>query len=376
MKSFLYITSFVAFGLSAVCASDRAAKTIILDESGVKNLNIRTEWVEERDFEQTLFAIGRIEEIPASHSVLSSRVAGRVTQVHAFEGDTVAAGEPVAVIETRQLGDPPPSVTLHAPQGGLVTQSHIRLGQPVEPDAELMDFSDRSKLWAVAKIPEQAAAKVRVGSLAHIRVPALGDVQIDAKLIRFGVSANRESGTVEAIFEIENESGRLRPGLRAEFSVVTDRIPDVLAVPLESVQGDPTSRVVFVKDFDLENAFVRVPVVLGARSDRYVEVREGLFPGDEVVVNGAYSLMFAGGGQQISLKEALDAAHGHEHNEDGSEMTPEQRAAKKAEANTVAGAAHAHDDSPLSIWLLGYAAFMTVVSVILLQKLLNAKRAA
>ena len=54
-----------------------------------------------------------------------------------------------------------------------------------------------------------------------------------------------------------------------------------------------------------------------------------MFPGDDVVVNGAYSLNHAGSGSGLSLK-ALDAAHGHEHNEDGSEMTPAQRAARTA----------------------------------------------
>ncbi|MBT5706623.1 MAG: hypothetical protein HOI66_09900 [Verrucomicrobia bacterium] len=60
------------------------------------------------------------------------------------------------------------------------------------------------------------------------------------------------------------------------------------------------------------------------KNDRYVEILNGMFPGDEVVSRGAYALAFAGAGN-ISLKEALDAAHGHEHNEDGSEMTASDR---------------------------------------------------
>jgi len=366
----LYILA--SFGLIAASAAGQSSETIILDAVGVRNLGIQTEWVEARDFENTLFAIGRIEEIPARHSVLSTRVAGRVREINAYEGDFVEAGDSVAVIETRQLGNPPPSVTLTAPQAGLVTNSHIRIGQPVEPDAELMDISDRSKVWAVAKIPEQAAADVQIGSLAHIRVPALGDGIIDAKLMRFGVTADRDSGTVEAIFELANEDGRMRPGLRVEFAVVTSKKAAVLAVPRESVQGDPSARVVFVKDFDLENAYVRIPVVLGERNDRYVEVESGLFEGDEVVTKGAYSLMFAGGGQQISLKEALDAAHGHEHNEDGSEITEDQ---KTAEAS---GGDHGHEgehEAHGSSWaLVIYAAAMTILSVVLIQQGLSRKR--
>ena len=113
-------------------------------------------------------------------------------------------GELVARIETRQLGDPPPSIELRAPQEGLVIASHVRLGQPVEPEAELMDISDRSVMWAVARIPEQEADEVRIGSAAHIHIPALGDNLIEARLMRFGVNADRVSGTVDGIFEIPN----------------------------------------------------------------------------------------------------------------------------------------------------------------------------
>jgi hypothetical protein len=59
-------------------------------------------------------------------------------------------------------------------------------------------------------------------------------------------------------------------------------------------------------------------------------------PADEVVTRGVYSLSFAGGGS-ISLKEALDAAHGHEHAEDGSELTPEKRAEMAAKKRAAAG---------------------------------------
>ena len=122
----------------------------------------------------------------------------------------------------------------------------------------------------------------------------------------------------------------------------------MLSVPREAVQGEGAApRHVFVKDFELPHAFVKVPVVTGASNDRFVEIETGLFPGDEVVTRGAYSLRFAGGGT-LSLKEALDAAHGHEHAEDGSELPDHglpASAAKKEETSTggATSAAHGHD---------------------------------
>ncbi|WP_269539410.1 efflux RND transporter periplasmic adaptor subunit [Cerasicoccus fimbriatus] len=360
----------------SIYAQDRAANTIILDEAGARNLRIETVVADEGTFESTLFAIGRIEEIPENRSVVSSRIAGRVVELNAFEGDRVEQGQLIAVVESRQLGDPPPTVKLFAPQTGLVVSSHVRLGEPVEPSQELMDIADQSQFWAVAQIPEQEAAQVKLGDMARIHVPALGDQWIEAELVRFGVNADRQAGTVEGIFVIDNTEGRLRPGLRAEFSIVTDQRELVLSVPLNAVQGDPSNRYVFVKDFDLENAFVRAPVVLGEENEQRVEVISGLFPGDEVVTTGSYGLSFAGAGSGMSLKEALDAAHGHEHNEDGSEITPEQRAAKKSGAD---GHGHdhgegGHNDSELSLVLMGYAGVVTLLALVLAQLLWNAKR--
>jgi len=362
--------AWVATSSLALNASD----LIILDENGLRNLGIQTVEAEERVFETIAFAIGRIEEIPSSRSVLSSRIAGRIVEISAFEGDTVQAGQVLARVESRQLGNPPPSIVLEAPQGGLIVESHVSLGQPVEPDAELLDISDRSRMWAIARIPEQEAARVGIGSRARIRIPALGEGVIEAKLERFGVDADRQAGTVEGVFVLDNAEGKLRPGLRAEFSIALDRREDVLSVPKEAIQGDPANRVIYVKDFDLSNAFVRAPVVLGERNDRFVEILSGVFPGDEVVTSGSYLLGYAGGGSGISLKDALDAAHGHEHNEDGSEMTPEQRAQQAAERHDDHHDDH-HDEGS-SKALIAYAVLSTLLCVGLAQALWSRRRKA
>jgi multidrug efflux pump subunit AcrA (membrane-fusion protein) len=378
MKSLSYLFLFAVFSATILAEdaidTDRAANTVILDEIGVKNLRIEMVPVSEETFESTVFAIGRIEEIPATRSALSSRIAGRIVELNAFIGDEVKAGQVLAKVESRQPGNPPPTIELRALQGGTVVDSHSRIGEPVEPDSDLLDISDRSKLWAVAKIPEPEASAIVPGTRARIRVPALGDEVIEAKLARFGVEANREAGTIEGIFEIDNSNGKLQPGMRVEFSLITGVRKDVMSVPRSSVQGNPTKRVVFVEDFELPNTFVKAPVVLGEQNDTHVEVISGLFPGDEVVTRGSYSLSFAGSGSGMSLKEALDAAHGHEHNEDGSELTAEQKAEKEAAKRAASGGG---GSVPLWAWLVaGWAAIATIIMLILAQSLLNKKQAA
>jgi hypothetical protein len=152
--------------------------------------------------------------------------------------------------------------------------------------------------------------------------------------------------------------------MRAEVSLVVTKRENVLSVSREALQGDRSNRFVFIKDYELENAFVRVPVTVGEISNDRVEITAGLLPGDEVVLRGAYALSFAGKGS-ASLREALDAAHGHPHNEDGTEMSAEEIAAS--------GGAHDHDHghhtnngSPLVVFLTLASGILLLLVLILL----------
>ena len=316
--------------------------TIVLDENGVRNLRIETVEAEENDFEETVFALGRIAEIPERHAVVSSRIAGRAIGIEAQEGDTVQADQIMVRVESRQAGNPPPVIELKAPLGGLVVQSHVRLGEPVEPDKELIDISDLSEVYAIARVPEHHAAQLKPGSKAHIVVSALGKQIIEGEMLRFGTSADRESGTIDAVFRVANPGLRMRPDMRAEFSVVLSKRSNVMSVPRAALQGEASNRFVYVKHFDVPNAFIKTPVQVGQMNDRFVEITKGLLPADEVVTRGAYSLSFAGGGS-VSLKEALDAAHGHEHAADGSEL--KEGKAADGHAGETGANPEAHGDS-------------------------------
>ena len=208
-------------------------------------------------------------------------------------------------------------------------------------------------------MPEDVISKIKPGTKAHIRIPALGGTIIDGELLRFQPKANLEGGTIGAIFKVPNKGNLLRPGMRAEFSIVTSSRENVMAVPREALQGDAAHRVVYVKHLEIPHAFTRLPVQTGEKNDRYVEIISGLFPGDEVVTAGSYALSFASG-SGLSLKDALDAAHGHEHNADGSEIN----GAKKPDA---ADSETTHQPSESTALVL----FLSASSIVLLVLLIT-----
>ena len=330
-----------ALSLHADETPSRASTTVVLDATGVQNLRIQTAVAEPGDFEETVFALGRVEVKPGSQSAVTSRISGRVVSLSVLPGDRVETNAEVLRVESRQVGSPATVIALMAPSTGIVTQLAVRLGDPVEPDRALLELTDLREVIAVARVPEHAVGRLKPGVTAHITLAAWPDRTWEGTLVRLATAADAISGTLDAAFLLANPDGLIRPGLRAEFSIVVDKRADVVTIPRSALQGDPAGRFVYVKDFDVPNAFVKTPVVVGKSNDRRVEIVSGLLPADEVVTQGAYSLAFVGGGG-ISLKEALDAAHGHEHAADGSELKKGGKAAA-TEAPSVAGGTAAHD---------------------------------
>ncbi|HEX2852003.1 MAG TPA: efflux RND transporter periplasmic adaptor subunit [Opitutaceae bacterium] len=344
--SFFSLALLLAAPLRAAEPAPRSASTVVLDETGVKNLRIQTAVAKPGVFEETVFALGRIEVYPGRRAVISSRIPGRALEVLIKHDHPVKKGDVAIVIESRQFSDPPPTINLAAPISGLVSATFVVPGEPVNPDKTLAEILDLTEVYALARVPEHLAAKLKAGQKARITAPAVSGMVFVAELEHLGALADAESGTVEAAFHVGNPALVLRPGMRAEFSIVVSERTGVVSVPRSALQGDPASRFVYVKDFDLPNAFVKSPVVVGQTNDRFVEIISGLLPADEVVTEGAYSLAFAGGGS-LSLKAALDAAHGHEHNADGSEIADGQKKAGGIQAHD-----HGHDHHHSPFWMI------------------------
>lgn len=332
--------------LTRTAFSGTPVEPVILTEQGANNLGIETVVVEESDFEKTTFALGRTEAIPESRSVISSRIPGRVIETRLKFGAHVGKGENLVLLESRQSGSPPPSIWLTAPAEGTIIAMNTVLGSPVEPSDTLAEIADLSTIYLIVTVPQSTAGKIQAGAQARVRFPVLPEKEYTATLLkhiacphsypthtlnRTGDTDSANLNNASVIFTIENPDNHLRPGMNAECSIVMEKREGILSVPREAIQGSPSNRHVYVRHMTIPNAFDRVNVQTGMTGNDRVEILDGLFPGDEVVTRGSYSLGFAGGSNGISLKEALDAAHGHEHNEDGSEKSPDQKADAETE---------------------------------------------
>jgi len=160
-------------------------------------------------------------------------------------------------------------------------------GQLVSQGYVVAQIAPVGKLIADVDLIGPDVTRVRAGMPARIRHHAGDEEPTPGRVLRLAPTLDTATRTLRAEVEIENRSGRLRPGMFVEVTIVADRRDDVPVVPRDAVTEREGSKVVFVLD---GQKVAKRTVVLGLGDDDVVEVREGVVAGDRIVVRGLETL--------------------------------------------------------------------------------------
>ena len=170
---------------------------------------------------------------------------------------------------------------------GVVVERKVTTGQVVQPADVLFTVADLSRVWAVAQVPEQQVAQVKVGQSVRIEVPALENEKLIGKLIYVGQTVNPESRTVLVRTELDNTSGRLKPSMLASMlieSTLTKRV----VVPITAIVREQDADYVFIEE--KPGSFRLKPVRLSSEHNGQRVVLDGLSQGMRIVSDGAFHL--------------------------------------------------------------------------------------
>lgn len=238
---------------------------------------------------------GEIQLLPNRQADVSLRISGQVKALYANLGETVRAGQRLALVQSRLVGDPPPSVTINAPTSGVIDARNAVVGQAVEPNTVLFHISDRSQVIVVARVYEEDIGKIRAGQAARVRVLSEPKQVFTGKLTLIDPNLDPLNRTVKVWIQLANPQGLLKPNMFARASVILRANKAALTIPNSAIIEANGEKFVFVRE---GGKFNRVELSLGARDDEYSEITDGLVPGDEVVTQGnrqIYTMWLTGG---------------------------------------------------------------------------------
>jgi len=181
-------------------------------------------------------------------------------------------------------------VTVPSPADGLVITRSVNPGQVVNSGQELFVVTDLGTVWVIGDLYERDFPRVRVGSQATVTVPSAPDGKMQGRVAYIDPRVDPGTRTAKVRVEVSNRSGDLRLGMFVTVAFQTNATEHVTVVPPAAVQTIGDRSVVYVPADSDEGKFVERLVKLGARSGEFVQVLEGLKPGDKVVTEGSFFL--------------------------------------------------------------------------------------
>lgn len=129
-------------------------------------------------------------------------------------------------------------VELNAKVGATVTGGMIMGESDTSGGKQCMQIADLSKMKVTVQVGEKDIAKIAVGQSANVTYPAFPDIVSQGTVTAIASVANSDSGsgsggsaTFNVDILIEAPDSRLKPGMTAEVSVVTEQLNDVVMVP-------------------------------------------------------------------------------------------------------------------------------------------------
>jgi HlyD family secretion protein len=165
-------------------------------------------------------------------------------------------------------------------------QQEFRAGDRAWPGAAILELPDLSSIHLEARLDESDRGRLEVGQDATIRIEAVPGRDFKARIDKISLLArvDHSSGwpppkNFDLGLVLLDSDERIRPGMTAVARIATDRVPEVILVPSESIfQRDGAPIVYRLAGTEFEERRVEVT----RRGREQTIIGSGLAPGDRV----------------------------------------------------------------------------------------------
>lgn len=241
-------------------------------------VNIVTDRADSQLLRQHQVVYGKLSADPNRISHVNARFPGLLTSVKFSLGDSVKAGDVLAVVESNESLN---TYAIKAPIDGVVIQRSANVGE-IAQQQTLFSIADFGSLWADFRVYPSQQVAVETGQTVVIMA---ADTEINGVIAHIIPSLTQPYQLARV--KLDNRDGKLSSGQLIEGAVISGEFNVELAVKKSAIQILDNKSGVFVKN-NSEYAFT--PLQLGRSDMDYVEVIAGLKPGQWYVTTNSYLL--------------------------------------------------------------------------------------
>lgn len=225
--------------------------------------------------EQGIQSRAELDRVESAFKVADSRYQDAVEEVRNRQAVLLQRRSELAIAK-QQLAE----TSLYASFDGAVRERRASFGEFLAAGTPVMTIVRLHPLRLRLEVPEREAQGIRAGQSVRVVVEGEGDASHTGRVARLSPAFQEQSRTLVIEAEVDNHSGRLRPGSFAKAEIDTVSTSDVVMVPKEAIVTFAGIQKVFtVKD----SKALEKNVVVGRQEGDWVVV-EGLEAATPVVL--------------------------------------------------------------------------------------------
>jgi membrane fusion protein (multidrug efflux system) len=172
---------------------------------------------------------------------------------------------------------------VRAPFSGVTGQRFVSLGDYVTSASRLIALQTVSPQRAVLQVPERYYQQMQLGQEVDFKVAAIPGRAFTGKVEFIDPAVRLPARTVTVKAVVPNPKNELHAGMFIEAKLATATRPDATVVPEDAVVPLGGKNFLWLA---AKGKASRREIVLGVRTSGFVEVQDGVVPGDLVVVGG------------------------------------------------------------------------------------------
>jgi Cu(I)/Ag(I) efflux system membrane fusion protein len=311
---------------------------IKMSPTAMQLANVQTAIVQKTNAEKTIRLNGKVQADERYVSSQTSHIAGRVERLLVnFTGETVSKGQVLAYVyspelisaqkelfESKKLIELQPQLfesaknklrnwklsdktidkivstnkiienfPIRADRSGVVTSKMVNLGDYLNQGSAIYEIADLTKLWIWFDVYERDLNWVKKGSKIQYSFNSYKGTELLGIIQFVEPSINPLTRTVRARIDLKNRNGKYKPEMfvtgKVQSQITTQN--KEISIPKTAVMWTGERSIVYVKNStEIGTSFMLEEVTLGESLGESIIVKKGLNIGDEIVVNGTFSV--------------------------------------------------------------------------------------
>ncbi len=170
-----------------------------------------------------------------------------------------------------------------APLAGVVDRRYVSVGEYVQPGRAVFRLVDTGRVKIRFDVPERDIRTLRAGDQHRFLVSAVPDAVFTGSVHVVAQAADPGSSAFAVELAADNPDGVLRPGMIVQVELLRGVLSGAVILPIEAVVPLKGETVAYTVE---DGRAIRRIVRIGAFLDTDVLVREGLEPGELVILDG------------------------------------------------------------------------------------------